>query len=143
MATTKRRYPKEEIVQRGEVVFEKEIKPQLKGRDAQEFVVIDIETGAYEVDANELAACDRLRERVDAQIYAALVRDLPVISSDIGRSQMMDRRVLLLRLLPIHIHAPIIEIVRIMRACSRRANLRSYQNAMQTRRLAPGDVAIS
>ena len=74
MAATKRRYPKEEIIERGQVIFEKEVKSQLKGRDPMDYVVIDIETGEFEVDANNLAACDRLRERnPDAQIYARRV----------------------------------------------------------------------
>ena len=74
MATTKRRYPKEEIVKRGEAIFEKDVRQNLKGRNPMDFVVIDIETGDYEVDANNLTACLRLRERnLDAQIFARRV----------------------------------------------------------------------
>lgn len=74
MGTTKRRYPKDVIVKRGDEIFEKKVKSQLKGRDAMDYVVIDIETGDYEVDTDNLAACQRLRERVpDAQIYARRV----------------------------------------------------------------------
>jgi hypothetical protein len=74
MATTKRRYPKEEIVKRGNAIFEKDIRPHLKGRDPMDFVVIDIETGSYEVDADHLTANGRLRARIpDAQIYARRV----------------------------------------------------------------------
>jgi hypothetical protein len=74
MGTAKRRYPKGEIVRRGNEIFEKKIKSRLKGRDAQDFVVIDIETEDYEVDADNLTACQRLRGRVpDAQIYARRV----------------------------------------------------------------------
>jgi hypothetical protein len=74
MATTKRRYPKEEIVKRGEAIFEKDVRPHLKGRDPMDFVLIDIETHDYEVDADHLAAHGRLRERnPDAQIYARRV----------------------------------------------------------------------
>jgi hypothetical protein len=74
MATTKRRYPKEEIVKRGEEIFEKSVKQHLKRRASLDFVMIDIETGEYEVDAKELAACDRLRERIpDSQIYGRRV----------------------------------------------------------------------
>lgn len=74
MGTSKRRYPKEEIVKRGDAIFEKDVKSHLKGRDPMDFVVIDIETRAYEVDADNLTACDRLRERIpDAQIYARRV----------------------------------------------------------------------
>jgi hypothetical protein len=74
MGTTKRRYPKEVLRTRGEAIFEKDVRPNLKGRDPMDFVVIDIETGAYEVDASELAACERLRERnADAQLWARRV----------------------------------------------------------------------
>ncbi len=74
MSTTKRRYPKEEIVQRGEAIFEKDVKAHVKGRDPMDFVVIDIETGNYEVDADNLTACLCLRERIpDAQIFGRRV----------------------------------------------------------------------
>jgi hypothetical protein len=74
MGTTKRRYPKEEIARRGEEIFEKAVRAHLKGRDPMDFVVIDIETGAYEVDADNLTACLRLRERIpDAQIWGRRV----------------------------------------------------------------------
>jgi hypothetical protein len=74
MGMPKRRYPKDVIVKLGDDIFEKTVKSQLKGRDATDYVVIDIETGEFEVDADNLAACLRLRERVpDAQIYARRV----------------------------------------------------------------------
>jgi hypothetical protein len=74
MGSTKRRYPKEVLAKRGEAIFEKDVKPHLKGRDPLDFVVIDIETGDYEVDADNLTACLRLRERIpDAQIWARRV----------------------------------------------------------------------
>ena len=68
MAASRPRYSKEEFARRGNAIFERDIHPAIgPGRD-NEFVVIDIETGAYEVDADELAACHRLRARVpDAQ----------------------------------------------------------------------------
>ena len=73
MATTKRRYPKQELRERGEAIFEK-IKRLLKGRDPLDFVLIDIETGSYEVDVDHLTACRRLRERIpDAQIWVRRV----------------------------------------------------------------------
>jgi hypothetical protein len=74
MATTKRRYPKEEMRKRGEAIFAKTIMAKVKGRDRQDYVVIDIETGDFEVDADNLRACQRLRERIpDAQIWARRV----------------------------------------------------------------------
>ncbi len=74
MGATKRRYPRAEIAKRGEAIFEKEVRPHLKGRDPMDYVVIDIETRAYEVDADNLTACLRLRERnPDAQIWGRRV----------------------------------------------------------------------
>jgi hypothetical protein len=72
MGSTKQgpRYSKEEFARRGEEIFEKAILPNLKGKRPSDFVMIDIETGAFEIDANEDDASDRLRLRVpDAQIW--------------------------------------------------------------------------
>jgi hypothetical protein len=74
MAISKRRYSKEEIVKRGEAIFEKDVRPHLMSRDPMDFVVIDIETRAYEIDSDNLTACLRLRERnPDAQIWGRRV----------------------------------------------------------------------
>ena len=70
MASTKRRYSKEEFARRGEAIYDREIRPHLKAEDDGKFAAIDIETGAYEIGADELEAGDRLRARVpDAQIW--------------------------------------------------------------------------
>ena len=70
MSTSKPRHSKEEFARRGDTIFEKEIRPQLKNEKKSDFVVIDIETGAYEIDADEQTACNRLRQRIpDAQIW--------------------------------------------------------------------------
>jgi hypothetical protein len=75
MPGVKPRYSKEEFARRGEAIFQKEIQPQLKDENGDDFVVIDIETGAYEIDSNELAASARLRVRVPkAQIWIRRVR---------------------------------------------------------------------
>ena len=69
MAVIKPRYSKEDFAKRGDAIFETHIRPHLKNEDDDDFVAIDIETGAYEIDANEMAASDRLRARVpDAQV---------------------------------------------------------------------------
>jgi hypothetical protein len=74
MATVKRRYPKEEFARRGDAVYNSDILPRLRPTDEGKFVAIDIESGAYEIDANELAACDRLNARIpDAQTWMVRV----------------------------------------------------------------------
>jgi hypothetical protein len=63
-------YSKEEFARRGDEIYERELRLILEKRDDGKFVAIDIETGAYEVDSDELAASDRLIARVpNAQIW--------------------------------------------------------------------------
>jgi hypothetical protein len=70
MATTRPRYSKEEFARRGDAIYDREIGPRLEPVENGKFVAIDIETGEFEVDADEMAATDRLLARVpDAQIW--------------------------------------------------------------------------
>jgi hypothetical protein len=64
------RYSKEEFARRGDEIYDRDILPKLKTEDNGRFVAIDIETGDYEIDRNELTATDRLFARhPDAQIW--------------------------------------------------------------------------
>jgi hypothetical protein len=70
MAPTQRRYSKEEFARRGDALVESKVHPNLTADDEDKFIAIDIETGEYELDKNEMKAADRLRRRVpDAQIW--------------------------------------------------------------------------
>jgi hypothetical protein len=70
MATTKPRFSKEEFARRGDAIYEREIAPKLEQANRGKFVSIDIESGAFEIDDDELAATRRLRARLpDAQIW--------------------------------------------------------------------------
>jgi hypothetical protein len=74
MAATKRRYRKEEFARRGDEVYATQVRPHLKASDEGKFAAIDIESGAYEVDADELKAVHRLRARLpEAQIWMVRV----------------------------------------------------------------------
>jgi hypothetical protein len=74
MAPTKRRYNKEEFARLGDEVYEAQVRPHLKADDEGKFAAIDIESGAYELDADELEACDKLNARIpDAQIWLVRV----------------------------------------------------------------------
>ena len=64
MAATGRRYPKEVFAQRGTAIYDRDIQPLLKTADKGKFVAIDIETGEYEIAADELTACRQLRARL-------------------------------------------------------------------------------
>ncbi len=70
MPATQPRYSKEEFARRGDALYEGEIRRFVEAENEGKFVAIDIETGAYEIDADELAASDHLLARVpDAQIW--------------------------------------------------------------------------
>jgi hypothetical protein len=70
MASTRPRYSKEEFARRGEEIYERDIRPHLGAASAGVFVAIDIVTGAFEADTDELAASDRLTARIpNAQIW--------------------------------------------------------------------------
>jgi len=64
------RYSKEETARRGDEIYERVVAPRVGPEDKGKFVVIDIESGDYEVDRDELAASDRLLDRKpDAQLW--------------------------------------------------------------------------
>jgi hypothetical protein len=70
MATLKPICGKEEFARRGDAIFDKDIRPRLKNEDDNDFVAIDIVTGAYEIDVSEMAACNRLQARLPkAQVW--------------------------------------------------------------------------
>jgi hypothetical protein len=69
MPTAQPRYSKEVFAERGDAIYDR-VRSELEPRYKDQFVAIDIETAAYEVDADELTASDRLRARIpDAQIW--------------------------------------------------------------------------
>jgi hypothetical protein len=74
MAGTTRRYRKEEIARRGDAIYEAKVRPQLNADDEGKFAAIDIESGEFALDSDELRAGDKLRKRIpDAQIWMVRV----------------------------------------------------------------------
>jgi hypothetical protein len=70
MATTKRRFSNEEFTRRGDAIYEKDLLPKLAVKDVGKFLAIDIETGDYEMAADEMKAGDKLLARLpEAQIW--------------------------------------------------------------------------
>ncbi|MGK7899380.1 MAG: hypothetical protein AB4372_38635 [Xenococcus sp. (in: cyanobacteria)] len=62
------RYSKEEFAQRGNELYETQIRPKVEEGNFGKIVAIDIETGAFEVAATPITATDQLYERYpDAQ----------------------------------------------------------------------------
>ena len=64
MATLKPHFSKEEFSRRGDAIYERDIRCIVEPGNEGKFVAIDIETGSYEMDADEIAASDRLLARL-------------------------------------------------------------------------------
>ena len=59
-----------EHAQRGDEIFERTVVPYLKPEDQAKLVLIDVESGDFEIDRNENAAFNRLlARRPDAQVW--------------------------------------------------------------------------
>lgn len=68
------RYSSNEIAERGQALYEREIQSALAASDRGKFLVLDIETGQYEIDADGLAAVKRARaKRPDGAFYVLRV----------------------------------------------------------------------
>ena len=74
MHAPKLRYSKEEFARRGDGIYDRDVSPHVGPADEGKFVVIDIETGEYEIDQDELAASDRLlARRLNVQMWTRRV----------------------------------------------------------------------
>ncbi len=64
------RYSTEEIVRRGQALYDEQLAAKVAAEHTGKFMVIDIETGECEIDRSELAAFERaLAKRSDAPLY--------------------------------------------------------------------------
>ncbi len=67
-------YGRDEVARRGDEIYGREVVPHLGSEDEGKFALIDVETGDYEVDRDEIAASDRLFARhPDAQVWTRQV----------------------------------------------------------------------
>ncbi len=74
MALRQPLYSKEEFAQRGDLIYQTQIRPQIELGNQGKIVAIDLETGDFEIDLREIAACNRLEVRhPDAQIWIVRV----------------------------------------------------------------------
>ena len=68
MAVRQPRYSKEEFAQRGDALYESEVRQQVEEGNHGKIVAIDIETGAFELADDTMLAARQLYARVpDAQ----------------------------------------------------------------------------
>lgn len=70
MSAVRPKYSQKEFARRGDAIFEKSVKPLIPPGHDDDFVLIDIDSGAFEYDADERAAADRLEARKpNAQVW--------------------------------------------------------------------------
>lgn len=64
------RYSSHEIAERGRKLYEQQLCDKVTAGNIGKFLVLDIETGEYEIDKDELAALKRAKaKRSDAPLY--------------------------------------------------------------------------
>ncbi len=74
MAAPQPQYSKEEFAQLGDEIYTRDIYPQLQADSQGKIVAIDITTGAWEIDNDEILVCNRLEKRYpSAQIWIVKV----------------------------------------------------------------------
>jgi hypothetical protein len=65
------RYTKEEIARRGKEWYEKELRSKVEEGNRGKILMIDVDTGDYEIDDDQLAAAHRaLAKHPDAALFA-------------------------------------------------------------------------
>ena len=68
------RYSKEEAARLGDEIYDRDIRSQVEPAHNDQIVAIDLDTGLWEMDADEMAADERLLSRVpDAQMWMTRV----------------------------------------------------------------------
>jgi len=64
------KYTSEEVASKGDAIYRQQLQGMVEPEHSGSFLVIDIETGAYEIDADDLMATKRLLASFpDAVIY--------------------------------------------------------------------------
>jgi hypothetical protein len=68
------RYSPEETAQRGDEIYDRDVRPHMQPEDFGKVVAIDIETGAHAIGENAVAASKQvLAQRPEAQIWLVRV----------------------------------------------------------------------
>lgn len=64
------RHSLDELARLGDAIYERDVAPDAGREEARRFVAIDVESGAHEIDGDELTAAHRLLSRYpDAQLW--------------------------------------------------------------------------
>lgn len=64
------RFSSTEIAQRGQALYDQQLRAQMEASHPGQFLVLDIETGDYEIDVDDVAAIQRAKAKhPDAALY--------------------------------------------------------------------------
>lgn len=69
MTARQPKYSKEEFARRGDEIYETNIRPMVEAENRGKIIAIDIDTGAWEMDTNEIIASKRLQARYPDAIH--------------------------------------------------------------------------
>jgi len=61
-----------ELVKQGQAVYDRELRPKLEPKHKGEYLVLDVDTGEYELDEDECAAIRRARARKPHTLFYIL-----------------------------------------------------------------------
>jgi hypothetical protein len=85
------RYTRDEIVERGQALYDQQIREKVEPQHNGKFLVLDIETGEYEVDMDSRAAFDRAdAKRPGAPFYILRVGYPTAVR--LGGHSLLERR---------------------------------------------------
>ena len=79
------RYSSAEIAERGQSLYEREVQGSLAASDRGKFLVLEIETGEYELDTNEI--CAEMGLPTEGAVRALLSRAQARLSGLLSRPQ--------------------------------------------------------
>ena len=85
------KYSREEVAERGEAIYEHEIRTKVERESHGKYLVLDIETGEYEIDQDDLVATKRLMARCPDAVLYGLRIGYPAAYRLGGFSKVRDR----------------------------------------------------
>ena len=85
------KYSREEVAERGEAIYEQEIRTKVESESKGKYLVLDIETGEFEIDQDDLVATKRIIARCPDAVLYGLRIGYPAAYRLGGFSKVRDR----------------------------------------------------
>ena len=85
------KYSREEVAARGEAIYEQKIRPNVESQSKGKYLVLDIETGEYEIDQDDLVATKRVMAKHPNAVMYGLRIGYPAAYRLGGFSKVRDR----------------------------------------------------